>query len=69
MPWRVFVTAGILLDSDGFACDIDGVHHLEANSCFLRPFRLFGGQATCSTRPLVAKAYFSGMISSLLLRP
>ena len=39
MPWRVFVTAGVLLDSDGFARDVDGVHHLEANSCFLRPFR------------------------------
>ena len=69
MPWRIFVTAGVLVDSDCFARDVDGVHHLEANSGFLRPFRLFGGQATCSLGPSMAKAYFSGMVLSSLLRP
>ena len=41
MPWRVLVATGVLLDSNGFARDVYRVHHLEPDSCFLRPFRLF----------------------------
>ena len=69
MPWRVLVATGVLLDSDGFAGDVYGVHHLEANSRFLRPFRLFGGQAICRMGPSMAKAYCSGMVWSPLVRP